>query len=261
MVRHTNQCGGQNAHTSPLGNIASDDHEVEVSLPVQDSVSDPHMAGINYATPEKTQSGEDNSRVSTESTMSINDEPTLEIEEQDPLQLSDEIEVKENLYTLIDNTIPEKEPLQEYGKTDNSDGSEFKVLPFIVSDEILSSPNISFSTKDNTKTVSADLPTTIKDKMNLPVTRQFPPPSVTHQTTTLTLPLKDSTGSKLPYSLSISHGQTPQPTTSPVVKVSKSEEGLRRTIPEKKIKKWIILQKAGQRHRPLNGYLYGLEDL
>ena len=112
-MKHTNKCTGQNARTSPMGDIALDDHEVEVTLPIQDSISDPHMAGINSTTPEKTQSGEDNSRVSTESTMSINDEPTLEIEEQDPLQLSDEIEVKENLYTLIDNTIPEKGPLQE----------------------------------------------------------------------------------------------------------------------------------------------------
>merc|ERR1711867_366712 len=104
------------------------------------------MAELKYATPEETQSGEDNSRVNTESTMSISDEPALEIEEQDPLQMTEEIEVKENLYALIDKNIPEKELLQEYGEITNSDGGEFKVLPFLVPDDILSSPDISFTT-------------------------------------------------------------------------------------------------------------------
>ena len=102
MVRHTNQCGGQNAHTSPLGNIVSDDQEVEISIPTTAPPQDPHMAGLQYATPEETQSGEDNSRVNTESTMSIIDEPTPVLEELDPLQTNEEIDIKENLYKLID---------------------------------------------------------------------------------------------------------------------------------------------------------------
>ena len=59
MVRHTNQCSGKNASTSPLGSIVSEDQEVEISIPDTAPLEDPHIeivAGLQHAAPEETQS-------------------------------------------------------------------------------------------------------------------------------------------------------------------------------------------------------------
>ena len=162
MVRHTNQCAGQNANTSPLGSIVSDDQEVEISIPTTAPPQDPHMAGLQYATPEETQSTEGNSRVSTVAIMSATDESTHVSEELDPLQTNEEIDIKENLYDLIEESILEKVPLEEYGESTDSDEADFKHLDFLVPDEILSSPDISFTTEDNVTSVTSDLPSSIK---------------------------------------------------------------------------------------------------
>merc|ERR1711867_9041 len=191
MVRHTNQCSGKNASTSPLGSIVSDDQEVEISIPDTAPLEDPHIeivAGLQHAAPEETQSTEDNSRVNTEYIMSATDEPTHAPEERDPLQPEGEIDIKEDLYDLIQEHILErvpleefvdgtdsehdKVPLEEYGESTAPEEAEFKHIDFDVPDEILQSPNISFSSEDKVNISTSDLPMQGKEDIKPP----FPDP-------------------------------------------------------------------------------------
>ena len=199
--------------------------------------------------------------------MSVNEEPLIEVEvDEDPLQLNDPdvVDTKDNLQLETSVIVIDKDSPQESKKVDSEDGSELKVYPYMINDEILSSPDISFNVDDDTKAPieGQHLPTVLEDTLNSHLTHPAPTSTEPHPTTVQTHPLDPSTSSELPNILRTSQGQAPPPSQTAAnltAKISKSEEGLRRTIPATKIKKRIVLQKASSL-KVSNGYLYGLED-
>merc|ERR1711867_276244 len=51
MVSHARKCTGDNARTSPIGDIALEGPEIEIVFPDKEYVSDPHTAGLQTYSP------------------------------------------------------------------------------------------------------------------------------------------------------------------------------------------------------------------